>query len=53
MKKTIVDCDLCDQSSEIDITGGPGFFICQKCWAELKFSIQNNLQTNQTVTTGR
>lgn len=53
MKKTIVDCDLCDRSSEIDVRGGPGFFICQECWEELKFSIRNNDQTNRTVATGR
>ncbi len=51
LKKTIVECDLCDRCQEIDSTEGTGFFICQDCWKDLKFSIQNPILENRTRAT--
>ncbi len=48
MKKTVVECDLCDRSQEIEMTEEPGFFICKECWEDLKLSIQKPILSNRT-----
>jgi hypothetical protein len=48
MKKTILECDLCDRGIETETGEVSGFYICPECWEDLRKSLQNPFESGDT-----
>ena len=48
MKKTILECDLCDRGVEAETGGEPGFYICPECWEDLRKNLQLPFESGES-----